>query len=141
MSGLTRVAPGPEVAPQITLGLGLKDPGVRGRLEGRKNFGSSLVATGVAGTPAEVEATTCAFSSLGFSTLMVTVGGDVESPDEEFFLMVKLEKMLSTLTQNVRMNVGIKAKYYLDEVEAYEDGPGIPGTGSAGAGWSMVGNL
>ena len=140
MSGLTRVAPGPEVAPQITLGLGLKDPGVRGRLEGRKNFGSSLVATGVAGTPAEVEATTCAFSSLGFSTLMVTVGGDVESPDEEFFLMVKLEKILSTLTQKVRI-CGSNQNYYLDEVEAYEDGPGIPGTGSAGAGWSMVGNL
>lgn len=89
MSGLTRVAPGPVVAPQMTLGLGLKDPGVRGRLEGRKNLGSSLV-TGVA---MEVEATGTVSSSAGFSSLMVTAGGEADSadpPDEEVLLMVRL---------------------------------------------------
>ena len=42
VSGLTRVAPGPVVAPQMTLGFGLNDPAVKGRLEGLKNFGVLL---------------------------------------------------------------------------------------------------
>ena len=75
----------------MTLGFGLNDPAVKGRLEGLKNFGSSMVVTAVS---AEEEAEVgVSPSSLGFSTLMVTAGAGVDSLlTDDVLLMVKLKE-------------------------------------------------
>ena len=86
------MAPGPVVAPQMTFGFGLNDPAAKGRLEGRKNFGSSIVVAVVsAGVEAEFGVSP---SSLGFSTLMVTAraGADSLMLTDDVLLMVKLKE-------------------------------------------------
>ena len=111
VSGLTRVAPGPVVAPQMTLGFGLNDPAVKGRLEGLKNFGSSMVAAVVsAGGEAEVGVSP---SSLGFSTLMVTAGAEVDSLlTDDVLLMVKLKENECFKEMSILMEAKSEVKGY-----------------------------